>query len=208
LTISGLGKKIIGTDLHNQPVILEPNVPETNDAIELLPEIINLLESPDRIKLRIDPVVRLKNKNGQTFTSLPYFEPILAAGASYGIHQFTFSILDKEAYKKVNNRLVLRGFEIIPIDENERNQIRIFLKELANKYHVIIGACCINGFPESSCIDATFLEKTHDRQFLLNHKKKYSRPLCGCTISIDIGGWPPKKCYSGCLYCYANPQVM
>lgn len=208
LTISGLGKRIIGTDLYNQPIILEPNVPETNDAIGLLPDIISLLESNSRIKLRIDPIVRIKSIMGQSFSSLPYFEPIVKACVSAGIRHFTFSILDREAYKKVNNRLAKRGFEIIPMLEDERNRIQQFIKEIAQKYKVCIAACSVKTFPESSCIDATLLEKLHHQFLPASHKKKYSRPFCGCTASIDIGGWPPKKCFSGCLYCYANPQVM
>jgi hypothetical protein len=48
------------------------------------------------------------------------------------------------------------------------------------------------------------VEKLHDSHMPVSKKQQNHRELCGCTDSIDIGGWPPKKCYTGCQYCYAR----
>ena len=59
----------------------------------------------------------------------------------------------------------------------------------------------------SKCIDGELLAKLHDKKYPTSLKQQKKRKLCGCTESIDLGGWPPKKCYTGCLYCYSNADI-
>lgn len=207
LTITGMGKKVVGIDNRNKPFILEPNVPETSEALALLNKVIALVGNPERIKLRIDPIVRIKDFIGTSYSNISSFEPIIKDCAQLNIVHYTFSFLEKDAYKKVNNRFIKRGIEICSPNQQEREQMQTYITGLEQKYNVSIKACCVPGFNESSCIDALLLEKLNPAIPGVSHKKPHSRALCGCTTSIDIGGWPPKKCYSGCLYCYAAPHI-
>jgi len=56
-------------------------------------------------------------------------------------------------------------------------------------------------------IDGYLLTSLHHVAKEVDLKEPRKRKLCACTNSIDIGGWPPKKCYSGCKYCYANADI-
>lgn len=207
LTITGMGKKVVGFDNRNKPLILEPNVPETSEAIALLNKVIELVGNPERIRLRIDPIVRIKDFNGISFSNISSIEPIVRVCVQLNIVHYAFSFLEKDAYNKVNNRFIKRGIEICSPNQQEREQMQTYIAGLEQKYNVSIKACCVPGFAESACIDALLLEKLNPAIPGVSHKKPHSRALCGCTSSIDIGGWPPKKCYSGCLYCYAAPHI-
>ena len=77
----------------------------------------------------------------------------------------------------------------------------------AQKYNVSIKSCCVTGLKESRCIDGYLLEKLHYNSTVIDLSESRKRELCTCTMSTDRGGWPPKKCYSGCKYCYANAQL-
>lgn len=205
LTITGMGKKVVGTDNQNRPLILEPNVPETSEALSSLKDVIALVETPERIKLRIDPIVRIQDYTGSKFSNISTFESIISDCAELNIVNYAFSFLENDAYNKVNNRFIKRGIAIYSPDHLERQQMQTYITSLAQKYKVSIKACCVPGFAESACIDALLLEKLNPLMPGISHKQPRSRAHCGCTVSTDIGGWPPKKCYSGCLYCYASP---
>jgi hypothetical protein len=207
LTITGMGKEIVGYNTNNHPVILEPNVPDTREALQMLPMVISLTENPERIKLRVDPIVRIKDFKGNEYSNLSAFEPIVSHCASFGVTHYAFSFLEKEAYQKVNNRFIKRGLEIIAPTPEERDEMHTRIRKLEAEYKVSIHACCVEGFPESSCIDGSLLNRLNPQTPTISVNKPHTRALCGCTTSIDIGGWPPKKCYSGCLYCYATPHL-
>lgn len=95
-TVTGLGKKVVGKCYDGKDLILEPNAPTMEEAIASLPQVIDLLGKPQRLRLRID-------KKGNT-----------------------------------------------------------------------------------------------------NLAEPRKREMCGCTHSVDIGGWPPKTCFTACQYCYAK----
>ena len=89
----------------------------------------------------------------------------------------------------------------------EKKKAYEWLQKKADKYKVNISACCVSGIEESRCIDGYLLSdlRIGNKEVDLSEPRK--RGLCACTMSTDIGGWPPKKCYSGCKYCYANAQL-
>ena len=203
LTITGMAKKPMGIDNNNTPFYPEPNVPEFSNSLALIPKLIKLTGKPERIKVRIDPVLRFKDFTGNIYSNLENFEPILASCVKENIKSFVFSFLEKNMHKKVDNRFQSKGLEILPPSTDERKKILIWIQNLEKKYNVRISACCVPGLPESSCIDGNLLEKLHNNNIPVSLKQPRSRPLCGCTESIDIGGWPVKTCPSGCMYCYA-----
>ncbi len=204
LTITGMGQKIIGKQKNGKKLILEPNVPKYNDAINFLPEIIELVENPERIRLRIDPIIRIKDYFDNEYSNLKCFPIIIEKVKKYDIKNISFSFLENNAHKKVNRRLDFLGCKIIAPNKTERENTKKWIKNIEKMNNIKISACCVPEFEISKCIDGELLAKLHDNKKQADLKQPKKRKLCGCTSSIDIGGWPPKKCYSGCEYCYAN----
>jgi hypothetical protein len=206
LTVTGLAGVIAGNDLTRKPVILEPNVPSTQVSLNYLPDLIELTGNADRIRLRIDPIVKIKDSYGNMFSNLEYFESIVNFSVIKGINHFTFSFLENGMHRKVDKRFSDKGLIILSPKSDERIQIFKQMTMWEEKYKITLSACCVPGLKTSRCIDGYLLEKLHNLQIPVSKKEPHSRPLCGCTESIDIGGWPPKICHSGCLYCYSRPS--
>jgi hypothetical protein len=207
LTITGMGGVMALKDLQEHPVLFEPHVPDFKDSLEIISELIAFVGKSDRIRLRIDPLIRIRDSFGTVYSNLPVFETIAESAACKGITNFSFSFLEKGCHKKVDMRFLNKGLEILSPNEEERERTSQWLSGIENKYQICIKACCVPGFKVSACIDGLFLEQIHNQQLRVSHKMPKSRALCGCTESVDIGGWPPKKCASGCLYCYASPKL-
>ncbi len=206
LTITGMGGLKVGERCDGKPLILEPNVPDRENSVAVLPEVVKLLGNAERLRLRIDPIVRVGDAVGNVFSNLRFFEPIVKVASDVGIKNFSFSFLEDNIHKKVNTRFERLGCSILSPDEVERERSKVWIAKLAEKYGVVISACCVAGFPKSRCIDGEVLSKLHDAGYSANCALAKKRELCGCSKSIDIGGWPPKKCFSGCDYCYARSE--
>jgi hypothetical protein len=208
LTMTGMGQKKFGKQKNNKDFIPEPSAPLFEDSLSCLSELISLTENPLRIRLRIDPVIRIRDSNGDIYSNLPLFETILSKSSKKGIRDVSFSFLDAGVHKKVDARFKKIGCEILSPTMAEREKFKTWANKLEDKYQVRIHACCVEGFPESKCIDGELLQKLHDLHLPANQKQPRSRPTCGCTYSVDIGGWPPKICPTGCFYCYARPDYL
>lgn len=207
-TITGMGKRIIGTNKDGSEFILEPGVPKPHKAIKDLEKVIELVGDAKRIKLRIDPIVKLRNKcTDEVFSSLPMIEEIIKETSRLGIKNYTFSFLENGIHNKVDYRFQQYEWEIITPNLEQKQNVYKWLIDKGQKYNVIIEPCCVEGLDSSRCINGYLLTDLHkeNKRTILKEPKK--RSLCNCTDSIDIGGWPPKKCYSGCKYCYANAYL-
>lgn len=214
LTITGMGSLQMGVDLNGNPIVIEPHAPKWEDSVDELPKVIELVGSPLRIRLRIDPILCFKDAAGVTHSNLEYMPKIIEATAPLGIKTYSFSFVedknDKELDKghlKVNRRFEKLGATILPPTLEERAGIKAWMDELSNQNSIQILSCATPGMEKSSCINGAWLEQLHDSHMPTSHKECPSRALCGCTEFIDIGGWPPKKCFTGCLYCYSNPKI-
>lgn len=206
LTITGMGQLPMGTDLNGAPILIEPHAPKWEDAVTALPKVIELVGSPLRIRLRIDPILRFKDAAGVIQSNLGYMPKIIEATAPLGIKTYDFSFVEN-GYPSVTKRFEKLGLTLMPPDYVEREKTKAWLEQLCDQYKVNIYSCSVPGFPRSSCIDGALLEQLHDSHMPASKKPQLHRLLCGCTESIDIGGWPPKTCYTGCLYCYSNPKI-
>lgn len=203
-TITGMG----GKSLDKEGFMLEPNVPKPENAIQDLERVIKLLGKPELIKLRIDPIVRLKNKqNDKKFSNIVFIEEIISRTSKLGINDYTFSFLESYIHKKVDKRFKAYDWQIETPTNEEKIKVYNWLKEKALKYNVNIEACCVMGLKESRCIDGYLFESIKNNQEIVDKNEPRKRVLCACTSSIDIGGWSPKKCYSKCKYCYANADL-
>lgn len=207
-TITGMGGRIIGENKGEESFILEPNVPNPYVAMRDLKKVIDLLESPLRVKLRIDPIVRIKSKlTNKIFSNIFLAEEIIKETSKLGIKNYTFSFLESGIHNKVDRRFNKYDWQIITPSIEEKEKVYIWFKEKAKKYNVNFEACCVSGLKESRCIDGYLLGKLHNMKKIADLNEPRKRKLCACTNSIDIGGWPPKKCFSGCKYCYANANL-
>ncbi|WP_243276993.1 DUF1848 family protein [Desulfallas sp. Bu1-1] len=190
VTITGLG----GTPL-------EPNVPGWRDTAGELPGLIEFLGSPERIRLRVDPLVTIK-KNGTLISNIPLAEQIIVQAVEMGIFSFSTSFM--EEYPRVKRRLAGRGYEIITLTQDQRVRVIKRLKQVAQERGGALYTCAVPGFATSKCIDGALLQKLHPRKEPCSlEKAPGQRELCGCTKSVDIG-WYNMRCPSGCLYCYAG----
>ena len=214
LTITGMGQLPMGTDVNGKPIVIEPHAPKWEDAVAVLPDVIDLLGNPLRVRLRIDPILRFKDAVGNIQSNLGYMPRIIEATAPLGIKTYSFSFVEDKGntelakgHLKVNRRFEKLGLTLLPPSSEEREKLKAWVNELSDQYGVQIFSCSVPGFPKSSCINGAWLEQLHDSHMPTSHKECPSRALCGCTESIDLGGWPPKKCYTGCLYCYSNPVI-
>ena len=206
LTITGMGGKICGTDASGHSWKPEPHAPSPESSLNHLPRLISLTSHPDRILLRIDPLLKVKDANGQLYSNVPEFKNIATEASRMDIHYFTFSLVQPGIYRKVDRRFEKEGITLLPFSPSDQKELQEQFTELERQLNIHISACCVEGWPSSACIDGKKLMRLHPENLDVSLRQPHSRPLCGCTLSTDLGGWPPKVCPTGCIYCYARPQ--
>ena len=204
ITITGLGGLTVGVKSNEKPLVLEPKAPPLQESLSVLPDVIKLVGHPERIRLRVDPIVRIADSKGNIFSSTKFLPRIIKVASQCNIKHFSFSFLENNMHRKVDRRFKQIGCNIIPPTEEEREKFRDWSCQLEHKYNVNIYSCCVPGFKETKCIDGELLQQLHDKKEPVSLNQPRKRELCGCTLSLEIGGWPPKKCFTGCDYCYAN----
>ena len=193
LTITGMG----GT-------FVEPNAPTLEDSLAVLPQVIDLVGKPERIRLRIDPLVRIKDNNGNIISNYEDFSLIVERCSALGIKTFSFSFLEDGMHKKVNRRFDELGYTILAPTKDEREEFVEDINDIENRFGVKAYSCAVPGLTTSACIDGLYLESLHDNIGAnVSHKQPFKRALCGCTDSTDIGGLY-RRCGTGCIYCYGN----
>lgn len=181
--------------------LLEPGIPETEESLSLLPELVRIVGCPERISIRFDPVVNLWIE-GKRYSNIERFPQIAEAAAENSIRRITTSWMAD--YKKVIRRLEKHNIAIA--EYNREKQIEYLQNECAQRGLELHG-CCVEGLPVSRCIDGYLLQALHPNNERCSLARDSSqRPLCGCTKSKDVG-WYSQSCIGGCLYCYANPAV-
>ncbi|MGB9825575.1 MAG: DUF1848 family protein, partial [Desulfofundulus sp.] len=174
-----------------------------DDALAALAELIRFVGSPERVRVRPDPLVFLE-RGGKIITNVPVVEKIIREAARHGVRTFSTSFM--EHYPKVIRRLQKYGFRPKELTFERRRNIIASLSKTAFKVGANLNTCAVPGFPVSKCIDGELLTCLHPkREPCRVDKAPGQRKLCGCTHSVDIG-WYDMICRSGCLYCYAQPE--
>lgn len=194
LTVTGMG----GTSL-------EPKTPKPEDIFRLLPEIAEFVGGGLHIRLRFDPIVHIKMNDGTIYSNLSLY-PIIARNAQEcGVLNVSISWM--QIYKKVIRNMKSKDLEPIHIPNSQMLEELSFLQKISHEYGISLYGCCVPVLPVSKCIDGYLLSRIHPRQLKCSTAKaKGQRQLCGCTESLDIGWYEP--CLHGCIYCYANPQII
>lgn len=192
-TITGMGHTTI-----------EPAAPPTEEALHSLKELVALVGSPERIRLRFDPIVHLTFRDNNKYSNLHHFRRVASVAGSLGIPAVIVSWM--QLYPKVISRLGSEGITPdVPSQEDIAEEKEYLLRECASHRVKLLG-CCAEGLESSRCIDGELFNRLHP----LGHKCVISkargqRTLCTCTESVDIGWYT--SCSHGCLYCYANPEI-
>lgn len=193
LTITGLG----GT-------MLEPKIPDWKTVVDMLPGILELTGSAERISWRFDPIIRAVTA-GSVITNIDLF-PLIAQHIKHsGVTVCRTSWV--EPYKKVLRRLEKKAITLVPYSYNEKAGQMQLLEKTAAAMSLKIHYCSSEGCPRSQCIDGRLLSRLRPDHAVCSFRKaKGQRTMCGCTESVDVG-WYSLKCGNGCLYCYAEPLV-
>ncbi len=193
LTITGLGN-----------TILEPNIPEWENTVKMLPDLVDMVKDPERIIWRFDPLIEAEIK-GTQISNYDLFPVIAKQIKDHGIAKCKTSWV--EPYKKVIRRLDKKHIKLSILSKEERQVQAEELEKHAAKLGIKVSYCSMEGFSRSNCIDGELFNRLHSEGLLCSEKRaKGQRKLCGCSESLDIG-WYSLKCDNGCLYCYAEPLI-
>ncbi len=189
VTITGWG----GTEL-------EPAVPDVEETMASLPALLEFLRHPGRLRVRLDPLLRLADGRD----NLEAVRAVMTWAASLGIKDFTTSIVTP--YAKIGPRLAAAGLALSPWSGEERGGVVKRLLDTAESLGVGLSGCCLPELPPAACVDGRALSALHPGSLpcRLDHPAG-QRATCGCTHAVDLGWYASHPCFSGCLYCYANP---
>lgn len=191
ITVTGMGGSF-----------LEEHIPAPGRVLDLLPRLVAMAGNPERIRLRFDPIVRLKLPDGRFYSNVEWFDRVLKAAEAAGIRNMITSWLT--LYPKVVRRLAAAGAQPVPLSDAERKAEGERLTAAAAEYSISLKGCCADPLPPAGCLDGPLLSRLHPKNAPAPPVKAAGqRPGCTCTQSWDIGWYYP--CPGGCLYCYGNP---
>ncbi len=179
---------------------IEPGVPDIDTSIDTLLNLSDIV-SAQRVAWRYDPI--LLTENYTAARHLQTFEHIARRLAGH-IDRCIFSFV--EMYKKHETNLP----ELIPITDDEMEEIARGIGGIAAKYGLIVQTCgpaenyARYGIQTSGCVTLDILGRANSLQFR-DIKHKGFRKGCHCIESRDIGAL--NSCINGCKYCYANKNV-
>jgi hypothetical protein len=187
--------------------VLEPHSPRSDRILELLPETIDFVNSPERVAWRYDPLIEVKSPDGSSITNIEKrrFLQLSERIVPLGITRIITS--GATIYKKTERNLQRFGLKVDRALEGKALEfIESFLKPYCLQKEVQLSTCVVPPCSNFGCIDGRLLEKLHPQNSPCSQAKDRSqRERCRCTKSIDIGQW--FRCPHGCVYCYGNPQI-
>jgi len=203
-TVAGYGQLFVHCTITGMGnTILEPAAPPTEETLHSLRELIALVGSPERVRLRFDPIVHMVFPDGRKYSNLHHFRRIASVAGSLGIPAVIVSWV--ELYSKVVSRLGREGVETEVLSDKDISREREYLLQECDSNRLKLLGCCVQGMESARCIDGALLARLHPLGLKCSvAKAKGQRALCTCTDSLDIGWYTP--CSHGCLYCYANPD--
>lgn len=193
VTITGLG----GT-----PV--EPGVPAAEAALVELPRLVELTGNPARVALRIDPLLSLGHGERE-YGNSHLVGGLAAAAVAAGVRRMIASVA--QPYAKALRRCRTEGFELRPLSAVDRELLFRQAEAAVTAAGGELQWCCTAGAAASACVDAALLTSLHPSGLQARMDRAGGqRAACGCAHAVDLGWYASHPCYSGCLYCYANPR--
>lgn len=186
------------------PGIFESNNVDKNSAIENLKELSNLY-SPVHINWRYDPII-ISDITDHEF-HISNFKEMASELEGY-VERCYFSFV--HMYGKVKKNFFSfqkdKGLKITDPDTSIKIDLVEELSGIAEDHGIKMYSCCKDHLVgekimKAHCIDGNIIERLfYENGF--DHHEKPTRKECGCTYSVDIGGYD--TCPHGCIYCYAN----
>lgn len=176
---------------------VEPGVPSVDESIKTLVALSEKV-GKQRVAWRYDPVLLTDKYTVEVHErTFEYMAERLAPHIDRCIFSFV------EMYKKLQTNMP----EIIPLTENDKNDIARRLGGIAKKYGIHIQTCGTDGDYSaygihcSGCATLEILGNANGCEFA-SVKHNGMRNGCHCIESRDIGAYD--TCLNGCKYCYAN----
>jgi len=199
ITITGLG----GTRL-------EPRVPPPEETLAVLPGLVDFVGSPERVVVRIDPIVHWRAPAGprhgsEVRSNSLSFAAIASKAVAGGVRGLKTSLASP--YAKVIRRFQAAGLELVTLEGEPRERVLATLEREAAAAGAGLQFCCEATRPMAACVDAALLSRLHPRGLPARPDRAGGQRVhCGCTQAIDLAWYSTHPCPSGCLYCYANPR--
>jgi len=194
LTLTGLGGSRF-----------EPAGPSPGDVLPLLPELIELLGGPERIRWRFDPLVF-------SVSSVATFEQLAKAFAVLRVPTCTFAF---PSARSLRGNMLARYAELdVPVWPNEEAR-RSFVQSLvavAKPLGIQLLSCSqpeVLGYDRSvrqaQCVPLDVLAGAYPASTPGPVGKDASqRRHCTCPPSEELGDYRSDACRTGCLYCYST----
>lgn len=215
------GEKLVRAGYHlffnatvnSEDALLEPNLPPLKQRLSRLSELAERF-GPQRIHWRFDPIC-FYACGGLTHHNLGDLEEIADTAAGAGINSCITSFMD--FYKKIDRRVAaIPGFAFIDPGQRKKRDIIQGMEPVLKQRGIALYLCCENEIIKalpgdstvspSACVPGGMFMKLDGGAVPLRKDPGQRRAAgCGCTLSMDIGGYREHPCFHNCLFCYANP---
>lgn len=200
--------------INNYSPLLEPGVPPYAASLRTLEGLLARYR-PAQFTIRFDPVIistggELAPTPGKPGRArLAAFDRLCRDLAALGMRGCRLATSCVALYPHVKKRLAtLPGFGLTLLGEDVLRLLFSRLAETAAGHGLAIYACAdprlagVPGLVPGRCIDGALLAALAGERASLAHDGG-QRAACGCTKSVDIGGYH-QKCGFQCAYCYGR----
>lgn len=182
---------------------IEPHVPNKNRIIDAI-KVLSSKVGKQAIAWRYDPI--FINEKYTVDYHIHIFEEMCKRLSPY-IDQCIFSYID--LYKKT-----VRNFPgVQEVSLSDKKKIAKAFKSIADRYHVRLRTCLENddflidyNIDVSGCSTKEEMEHFTGLHLHWPTGLDNARERCRCILGNDIGSY--NTCGHGCLYCYANDDMM
>ena len=200
--------------INSRNTLLEPNLPPLDQRLDQLRRLADRFGAR-RINWRFDPICFYAFRGGERKDNLGDFETIAEAVAGAGIPVCITSFMD--FYRKIERRAAaLDGLVFIDPGLEEKAAGIQWMETVLAPRGIALQACCektlLAALPPESAVSASacvpgglFMSIDGGAVSLKKDAGQRRSAGCGCTVSMDIGGYREHPCFHNCLFCYANP---
>jgi len=194
--------------LTGLPDIFEPFTPDENESLDSI-KYLSRDFSPDQINWRYDPIL-ISGITGIDY-QIDKFTSLCKALSGYIRRCYiSFPTVYGKVERSFNNFTSSTGIHLSNLDIQDRITLAEKLAYIAEKYGIKIFSCCgdyLTGekINKGHCINGDILSSISGKD-LSKLKIRPTRKECGCTESVDIGIYD--SCPHGCIYCYANSDIV
>ena len=192
------------------PSILEKHPVPLHKQLSQMEQLVRFYGA-ERIIWRYDPLVFWwENNRLKTNYKVQEFKYLAETIGQMGVSRCYTSLAYPYAKFRTRFKQKFPSFQLKEQPGEEAFKIVQEMVAVAREAGLRIYACCtdvllqVEGVEKGHCIDGRLLNQMYPEE-KVSQAKAPTRAQCSCTRSIDIGDYRRQPCYTGCLYCYANP---